>query len=896
MRLSWFPWYQRRAREADLARELRNHLELESEEQRDAGLSADEAEYAAHRSLGNTLKIEEDVREAWGFQRLETFVQDVRYGLRMLRKSPGFTAVAVLTLALGIGANTAIFSVIEAVLLRPLPFHDPNRVVQILETAKNLPYTSASGEDYLDWESQNHSLEASSITTWAQSYDASGAGRPETVTAVRAEADFFSVLGTDPLLGRGFARGEDRPGKDHVAVLSYGFWQRHFAGNRHALGATLQLNFQPYTIVGVMPREVNYPQGIDVWIPIDKTIAGTSPRGNYSYRVIGRLKPGVTIEQANADLSGIADRLARTYPDTNKGRGARVVALKTRLTQDSRPQLLLLLGAVALVLLVACANVANLLLLRAARREREMSLRRALGAGRARLLRQLLSESVILSLAGAALGLAVASWCVNVAQSTTWLPIPRQNAVQLNIPVLLFTLTVSLVVGVLFGLAPALQSSRVNLSDALRGSRTVAGAAGWRSRLRDGLVVAEIATSLALLVGAGLLLQTFARMRTADIGVVPQNVLTMQLQLPDTKYANPPARRAFYDQLLARVQAVPDVRSAALAQTLPLEGDHTWSGYPQGASDWRASLVQLTVNFVTPDYFKTMGIPVQSGRTFASPDFDRALVSSTRLSEFVKRHPEFQVAVQPELATSAIISRSAAQGLWPNQDPVDRVFISGNIPVHVIGVVGDVKETDIRDAAAATPQAYFPYTQDLDNSNYPEEIVAKTSMAPEAAASAIRDTVQQLDSGLPVFDVRTMQAVIAGNMQGTALETSLLAIFAGLALLLAMIGVYGVMAYLVTQRRHELGMRMALGARPRHVLSLVMGHGARLAAIGAGIGTILALALSRFLASVLYGVTPTDAPTFAAVIGFLAAVALLACYIPSRRAINVDPLIALRSE
>lgn len=891
------PWYRRQAREADLARELRDHLELEAEEQQAAGLSRDQAVYAAHRALGNTLKIEEDVRSAWGFQGLETLLQDLHYGVRMLRKSPGFTTAAVVTLGLGIGANTAIFSVIDAVLLRPLPLRDPDRVVQILETVKNLPYVSASGEDYLDWESQNHSLEASSITTWGESYNASGAGEPEAVSAVRAEANFFSVVGADPLLGRGFARGEDQPGRDHVAVLSYGFWQRHFGGANDAVGKTVLLNFQPYSVVGVMPRGFNYPQGTDVWIPIDKTIEGTSARGNYSFRVIGRLKTGATTEQANDDLSGIADRLARAYPDTNKDRGARVVPLKTRITQGSRSQLWLLLGAVALVLLVACANVANLLLLRAARRRREMALRWALGAGRARLWRQLLTESVLLSLAGAALGLVGAAWCVSLAQSTTWLPIPRANPVQLDTAVLLFTVTVSVAVGVLFGLAPALQASRVNLAEALKeGSRNLTAGAGWRSRLRDGLVIAEIAISLALLVGAGLLLRTFARMRTADIGVVPQNILTMRLQLPDTKYATLPARRAFYDQLLARVQGAPGIRSAALAQTLPLEGDHTWGGYPEGASDWRASLVQLTVNFVTPDYFRTMGVPLDAGRDFTAQEFDRALASSMRFSEFLKQHPEPGLGVYPEFATTAIVSRSAGRALWPNHDPVGRVFISGSIPVRVIGVVADVKETGIRDAAADTPQAYFPYTQELDNWYYPEQIVAKTALAPESAASAIRSAVQQLDSGLPVFRVRTMQQVIAENMQDTSLQTWLLGIFAVLGLLLATLGVYGVMAYLVTQRRHEIGLRVALGAQNWQVLSLVIGHGARLAGIGAALGTILALVLSRWLSSLLYGVTPTDASTFLAVIGLLVGVALLACYIPSRRAIRVDPLIALKYE
>lgn len=828
---------------------------------------------------------------------MQTLWQDLRYAVRMLAKAPGFTAVAVLTIALGIGANTAIFSVIDAVLLRPLPFHDPDRVVQILETAKNLPYVETSGEDYFDWESQNHSLEASSITTWEESYDASGAGEPETASVIRAQANFFSVLGVEPFLGRAFVPGEDRPGKDRVAVLSYGFWQRHFAGTKDAIGKSLELNFQPYTVVGVMPRWFNYPQGNDVWIPIDKTIAGTSARGNYSFRVIGRLKPGVTIAQANADLSSIAGRLAREYPDTNKDRGARVVPLRTRITQDSRPELLLLLAAVALVLLVACANVANLLLSRATQREREMALRSALGASRGRLVRQLLTESVLLSVTGAALGLLGASWLVSFAQTTTWLPIPRQNPIELNTTVLLFTAAVSIVVGVLFGLAPALQISRVNLAHGLKeGLRGVIGASGWRSRLRDGLVIAEVATSLALLVGAGLLMRTFARMRSADIGVQPENTMTMAVELPDTKYTTFPARRAFYDQLLARVQALPGVRSAALAETLPLEGDHTWGGYPEGASDWHAALVQLRVNFVTSDYFRTMGIPFQAGRNFTTQEFNRAFVSSTRGADFAKQHPEPGIAVHPEFATTAIISRSAALGLWPKQNPIGKVFISGNIPVEVVGVVEDVKEMGIRDSAAVTPQAYFPYTQELDNWYYPEKIVVKTKVAPETTVSAIRGTVQQLDSSLPVFRVRTMQQVIAENMQDTSLQASLLGIFAGLGLLLAAVGVYGVMGYLVTQRTHEIGIRMALGAEERDVLRLVLGRGFKLAILGVAIGIAGSFAVTRFLSSLLYGVKPTDPETFTAVSIILVGAALLASYIPARRAMHVDPVVALRNE
>jgi predicted permease len=486
---------------------------------------------------------------------------------------------------------------------------------------------------------------------------------------------------------------------------------------------------------------------------------------------------------------------------------------------------------------------------------------------------------------------------VNLGQSITWLPFPRTTSIRLDTTVLLFTVAVSIFVGLLFGLAPALQASRVNLVESLKESaRGVTGSAGWRGRLQDGLVVAEIATSLALLVGAGLLLRSFARMRTADIGVHTDNILTMAVVLPDTKYKAFSARRAFYDQLLARVQSLPGIEIAALAQTLPLEGDHSWAGYPEGASDWRASLVQLRVNFITPDYFRLMGIPFYAGGNFTPREFDRALAVSEKFDDFTKKNPAFHFGEHREFLCSAILSRSAAQGLWPNQNPIGKVFVSGNIPVQVVGVVGDVKETGIRDAAAATPQAYFPVTQELDSWFYPEEIIVKTRSVPTGAISAIRASVQQLDGSLSTFRVRTLQQVVGESMEDTSLQTSLLGAFAGLAVLLAAVGVYGVMSYLVSQRAHEIGIRVALGARRGDILRLVLGHSARLALAGAVLGLLLAFALTRLIAKPLYGVGATDPRTFAVVSLLLFGVALAACYIPARRAMRTDLMVALRYE
>ena len=819
---------------------------------------------------------------------------DVRYAVRILAKNRGFAALAILTIALGIGANTAIFSVINSVLLRPLPFRSPGRLVRVFTTRESAELFPVSGEDYFDWEARNRAFDGMTLFTGPQDYNASGAGEPETISASRTQANFFSVLGVTPLLGREFEKGEDAPGATHVAVLSYGFWQRHFGGRRDAIGRTVELNFVKYDVVGVMPATFNYPEAIDVWIPIEMTVDNLGHRGGYSYRVLGRMKAGVTLAQAQGDMSGVAKGLEEEFPITNSKLGAKVVPFKELLTQDSRSQLLVLLGAVALVLLVACANVANLLLTRATGRQREITLRSALGASRGRLVRQLLTESVTISLAGAVLGLVGADWLVQFAQTAKSLPLPRQNPIQLDGSVLLFTAAISIAVGILFGLAPALTASRVDLNQELKSSvGSVAGASGWRGVLRNALVVAEIALSLSLLAGAGLLLRSFADMRNAQIGVKSQNVITMAVVLPFTKYESLQQRRDFYDRLLERVQRVPGVAAASLSQQIPLEGSHTFGAKLEGDLDPRKAWLQVDENDVTPDYFRVFGIPFLAGRNFTAQEINHAAEAGTRAAEYYKSG-KMSTTPEPQLATFAIINRTMAQALWPNQDAVGKVFMSGVAPVTVVGVVADSKYGGIREPAQ--PETYFPAVQELDNKWYPPQIAVRTNVSPESIVGGIRVALHSVDSGLSLFHVRTMHQVIADNMQDTSLQTALLGAFAVLGLILAGVGVYGVMAYLVLQRNREIGIRMALGARREDVVRMVLAHGAKLAAVGVAVGVVAALVLTRLLTSELFGVGANDPATFVSVAVFLTVVALVACYAPARRAAKVDPMVALRYE
>jgi putative ABC transport system permease protein len=821
--------------------------------------------------------------------------QDLRYALRMFAKSPGFTAVAVLTLALGIGANTAIFSVINSVLLSSLPFADPDRVVQLWETEAAPGTYPFAGPDYLDWQSQNRTLETTSLYTWDRSYNASTTGTPENASVIAAEANFFSVLGVQPRLGRGFAPGEDQPGKDHVAILSYPFWKRDFGGDMGVIGKSVELNAETYTIIGVMARGFNFPPATDVWTPMDMSAKNLGSRGSHNFRALGRLKRGVTAAQAQADLAAIAARLEQQFPDSNGQVGAVVVPMQEQVVKGSRQQLLVLMGAVALVLLIACANVANLLLARATGRQREIALRAVLGASRWRVVKQLLAESVLLSFAGAALGLAAAWWCVELVQSSATLPIPRENAVQIDWRVLLFTAGVAVLVGILFGLAPAFHASQLSLSEELKSStQGVVSASGWRRTVRDALVVGEMALSLALLIGAGLLLKSFVQLRRTEVGVQSQNVLTLGINLPPKTYASLSDRRAFFDRLIESVERAPGIQAASISTQIPLEGGTNGYILVPGRDDDAIKNQLFEFNYISPDYFRALGIPLLQGVNFSAADIDHVAETNLKLTElFSGPNPPKQLP--PDLSWVAVINRSMAQLLWPGQNPIGKTFNAGGaLPTIVIGVVGDVKEHGIREAA--WPQAYFPLTGALDNALWGWRLVVRTNSPPMGALGTIRGSLTSLDPALALVKPRTMAGVISEAMQDTAIPTMLLGVFAALAVVLAAVGLYSVMAYLVTQRTREIGVRMALGAQQHDVLELVFKHGARLVFIGVLAGAAGALALTKLISGLLFGVAPTDLGTFTGAAVLLCAVALAACYMPARRASRVDPMVALRYE
>jgi putative ABC transport system permease protein len=808
--------------------------------------------------------------------------------------------VAVLTLALGIGANTAIFSVINSVLLSPLPFRNSARLVQLWETEGTPGTYPFAGADYLDWQSQNHTLEATTLYSWGDAYNAGVSSDADSAMGISTQANFFSVLGVEPILGRTFAAGEDQAGKNHVALLSYAFWQRRFGGDRAAIGKMVVLDGQSYAVIGVMPASFKFPSNFlgstDLWTPMDMAAKALTPRGTHNYRALGRLKAGVTPRQAQADLAAVAQGLEKQYPNTNEKVGAVVISLQESLTGDSRPALLILLGAAALVLLIACANIANLLLARATGRQREVALRAVLGASRWRIIRQLLTESVLLSIVSAALGFAAAAWSVRLLANASALPIPKELPLRIDGTVLLFTIAVSLLAGILFGLAPSLHAAQLNLSDGLKSAaQSVAGASGWRRVLRDGLVVGEIAVTLALLVGAGLLLRSFARLRSTDIGAQTKNVLTLGIVLPEQRYPTLPVRREFFDQLTERLGHTPGIEAAAVSTRLPLRGGTNGTISVEGDKDPAHASQLVEFNYITPDYFYVFGIPFLSGANFSPQDMNRTADVNLKIDDLFKQHPE-TTQVPAELSIVSVINRSMARTFWPNQDPVGKTFNWNGVPVKVLGVVGDTKEWDsIREPVL--PQIYFPLTATLDAAGAASAHVSvKTSVPPVSVLPAIRSRVQDIDSSLALFRPETMEQVVAESTQDTGLQTYLLGSFAALATLLAAVGLYGVMAYLVTQRMHEFGVRMALGAQPRDVFRLVLQSGAILTVYGVAVGLVAAFALTRLMANLLFGVSASDPLTFGGVAILLSLVALMACYIPARRATRVDPLVALRYE
>jgi putative ABC transport system permease protein len=817
-------------------------------------------------------------------------MQDLRYAVRMLLKKPGFTIIAVLALALGIGANTAIFSVVDAVLLRPLPYRQPDRLVllwQRLTGANSYPALPCSAPDYLDYRDQAQTLENVAAFNHANFTLRTPTGS-ERVPGTLVSANLFSLLGISPWRGRTFTSAEDQFGQDNVIVLSYGTWQRRFGSDPDVLGKTLVLDQKPRKVIGIMPQEFDFPiQGLlagpapELWVPIAFSPAQIGPDGrgdNFDISVIGRRKPGVSIQQASAEIDRISRRIYAGYPPAIQkmfSLDGFVTDLHQQVVGQVKTLLLVLLGAVGFVLLIGCANVANLLLAKAAGRRREVAIRTALGAGRLRLVRQLLTESVLLGLLGGAAGLLIAVWLTQLIIKFSPGDVPRLAESQLNLPVLAFALAISILTGVLFGLAPALQVSKANLNTDLKEDSR--GAAAFRrSRVRSVLVVAEVALSLVLLAGAGLLLRSFVKLRGVPLGFAADHLLTLPIALPGTKYQTKVQVQSFYDNLLERTQSLADVKSAAAATSLPLMGEWDIVVTPENRLDTgKKSLTTAYFSGITPRFHRTLGIQLKRGRLFTNSDNERS-------------------------PAVAIVNESMAQRYWPDQEILGKRFKWGPPEskrswITVVGVVADLKQNSL--AAGISPGVYLPIPQ------MPQEspilgfyLAVRTASDPTAIVPNLRQIVRSLDPEAPLFQVRSMQEVLSASVAPRRFNMLLLTAFAGFALLLASIGIYGVMSYSVSQYTHEIGIRMALGARAADVLQLIVRQGMGLVLIGLAVGAAGALALTRVMRSLLFDVTPWDPLTLASVSVLLAAVAFAAGYIPARRATRVDPMIALRYE
>ena len=821
-----------------------------------------------------------------------TLLRDLRYAFRNLGRARGFALVAAVTLAIGIGANTAIFSIIDTILLRPLPYPNPDRLVRLNETESAPGRYPFAGPDFIDWRAQNCTFQDMTLFGWPQDMNLSAAGQPEHLRALPTAANFFALLGVKPLLGRTWAADEDQPGKDGVAILSYALWKGRFAGDARTVGQAIELNARKYTIVGVMPASFRFPLKSQMWIPQAMDSKGLGQRGSHWANAIGRMKPGVTVKAARADLKVIAARLSKQYPDSNDKVGAAVTPLRDDMVGNSRGSLFMMLAAVGLVLLIACANVANLLLARAMARQKEVAIRSALGASRLRLLGQLLTESLLLSLAGGALGLLLAWGGVTLFSSAKSYSLPQFNEVQVNGTVLGFTFLLAIVTGVLFGIFPALQMSRPDLHDELKGGAGSSLSPGRRRRLTShALVVAEIALSLMLLVSAGLLLKDFARLRSLDIGVRREGVWTAAVQLPRVTYKTDRQKYEFSQALLEQSRRIAGVDAVALSDHLPLEGGSNYYVKLRGQTGEMSNQL-VEQHQVSPDYFHAMGVSLLRGRVFAPADIEKALEFDSLVGRFYEDAAQPPADLTNGIVTPCVINASMARFFWPNQNPLGQMFSQGNDNgpwKQVIGVVSDVRQWGLTEKAV--PEAYDPF-----DGGSGQVLVLHTSAPAAGVTAQVRRVLGQIDSALPLYNVRTMDEVVAGQAQGQEFLSLLVGSFAGLAALLAAIGIYGVLSYAVRQRTREIGIRMSLGASRGRVLAEVLREGMRLALLGLAVGTAGAFAAGRILASLLYEVKPGDPAILLATAALLAAVALIACYLPARRAAGLDPTTALRYE
>jgi putative ABC transport system permease protein len=809
---------------------------------------------------------------------MSALFQDLKFGLRMLAKNPGFTVVAVITLALGIGANTAIFSSVNAMLLHPFGFKNSDRIMAVWETApeQNESHISVSPANLRDWGKQNKTFDLlAAHHGW--SVNLTGIGLAERVNGYQVTSDFFPLLGISSQFGRAIGASDYQSGNTKVVMLSHNFWERKFGADPSIVGGTLLLDGEKFAVIGVMPADFDFPVGAEAWAPLDLDPAEQAERSGHYLRVIGRLKAGVSPSQAQADLNTVAAQLARLYPETNAGHGVKVLSLVEDFTSDSGKFLRVLMGSALFVLLLACANVANLELARASTREKEIAVRLALGAGRRKIVRQLLVESVLLAILGGAVGALLAAWGLDLSLRSVppfiLQHVPGVKHTHVDSSVLAFTLVVATLAGILAGLAHALRASRTDLNEALKQAVRGGGSASGAHRLRGVLVVSEIALALVLLVGAGLMGEGFRSLLNTNPGFDRNHVLTFSVALPESKYHEPDRVRDFYDRVIQRLQALPGVESAAAVSNLP--GGWSWDRWEYTAEDQSpAAPGELRLAFsqiISPDFFRALRIPLLRGRPLALQD-------------------------GPEVPQVVVISQSMARRIWPNQDPLGRRIKFGRpesaMPwCTVVGVVGDVKQSPFD--PDVYPTAYFPLAQLPPSSS---AIVVRTPGDPLALAAAARAEVSNIDPDQATFDIRTLNRVVSDNLSGVESSAQMMLAFGFIALVLAGSGIFAVVAYSVLQRTHEIGVRMALGARRAEVLRLVMGHAMRLAVVGLVIGAACALGLSHVLSSELFGVLRMDATVFAGFTALLAIVAAMAAYIPARRATKVDPMVALRYE
>jgi len=858
---------------------MRLHLELRQQEEMGQGLSPENARAAARRKFGNATLLGEVSRDAWGWRGLEPFAQDLRFGARTLLRTPGFTAVAVIALALGIGANTAIFSVVNAVLLRPLPYNDPDRLVTLLHQGTN-PVAVAN---YIDWRDQSRSFETMAAAEyWTPNL--TGSDPPEHLWGLEVTQNLLPMLGIKPLRGRLFVTGEDQKGAEHEVILAYRLWQRRFSGDPNILGKTIILNGEAYAVVGVMPPEFKFAPfwatHAELWVP-DAFGDRVHNRGGNSLRIFARLKPGVTLTQARAEVATITGRLERQYPGTN--REVAVTPLKENVVGKVEAPLLVLLGAVGFVLLIACANVAHMLLARTSDRQREIAVRTALGAGRMRVIRQFLTENLLLATLGATAGLLLALWGTHALIALSPADLPRVEMVAIDARVVLFLLGVTLLTAIGFGLAPAMHATVANLSGALKEGGRGGSDGIRRNRLRSFLVASEFALAFMLLIGAGLMIRSFFAIQSVDPGFNPHGVLSMVVSVAGSKEAEPNRRAIFYRQLLQEVRTLPGVESVGAINHLPLAGDiWGWSFAIEGRPKPRPGESPGAVyRIVMPGYFETMRLPLLRGRTITDHDDARA----------------------PGVV---IINERAARAYWPGQDPLGKRITfdddKRNPPtwLTVIGVAKDARQDDW--ASDPYPEAYLAALQNGDFLGDPGShiayltLVVRTSGDPAELAPAVKKTVWQFDRNLPISEVLTMDRVVADANGQPRFEMLLLGVFAAVALLLAAVGIYGVMSYAVSRRTHEIGIRISLGASRADVLRLVVRQGMLQALAGTAAGVAGALLLSQLMAKMLYGVRPTDPLTFGGVAIVLGVTSLLATCVPARKATRIEPMVALRHE